>query len=127
MMWWPGVLVVVVALIVFGWWGHGWWCMRRNGCPIWRQIDTGEWVRKLTDKGWLTKNGNRHFPREDRERHPTTEIVTPRVLDEMKKSGDPWAEWRQAPPLDEGPKTGIPLQIKDTPTTGVANPKRRVP
>ncbi|MGO9663642.1 MAG: hypothetical protein ACLP66_10070, partial [Polyangia bacterium] len=69
-------------------------------------LDNGEWVRKLTNTGWLTKNGTRHYPRKDRERHPTTKVVTPQELDEAAKSG-------------------VPFKAEDTPTTGMHNPTRR--
>ena len=107
-MWWSGALVVAFGLVAFGWRAHLWYCQRRNGCPIWRQLDTGEWVNRLTSAGWLTKNGKRHFPREERERHPTTEVATPQILDEQRRAG-------------------VPSRLDDTPTTDLTNAKRRTP
>ena len=112
MIWGCGIAVIAVAIFIGGWRAHLSFCMRRNGCPIYRQLDTGEWVNRLASEGWHTKNGKRHFPREERETHPTTEVATPQTL---------------AKALDENNKTGIPLPNTNGVTTDVANPKRRRP
>ena len=97
-----GLFIVGLAV---GWGLHLWYCQRRNGCPLWRQLDTGEWVRRLAASGWRTKNGVRHYPRPDHERHPSGAVPIEA--------------------LDETARSGVPSRLTDTPTTGVANPKRK--
>ena len=96
-------IALLIVGIVLGWYAHLWYCQRRHGCPLWRQLDTGEWVKRLAVSGWRTKNGVRHHLRPEPERHPT-----------------PPAE-----ALDNGATAAVPSQIKDTPATGVANPRRK--
>ena len=108
MTWWPGALVVAFGLVMLGWRAHRWSCMRRNGCPEWLEERAKDWDVKATLNGWhrrRKKSGG----------------------GEAKTTGDPWQHWVPSPPLDEEPKTGVPLQIEPTPTTGVANPRRKVP
>ena len=110
MIWGCGIAVIAVAIFIGGWRAHLSFCMRRNGCPIYRQLDTGEWVSRMSSEGWTTRNGKRHFPREDRERHPTAEMVTPQLLDKARKSG-------------------VPYEKRETPTaeTDLNSPRRRTP
>ena len=88
---------------VLGWYTHEWFCMRRNGCPIWIRDDAAKWSKKLKAEGWRTKNGRQHHARVRAER-PTTEIAT---LDNLREAG-------------------APSERVDTPTTGVV-PRRKTP
>ena len=106
MTWWPGALVVAFGLVMLGWRAHRWSCMRRNGCPEWLEERAKDWDVKATLNGWHRRRKKSSGG-------------------EAKTTGDPWAEWHQAPPLDDEPKTGIPSKRMETPITGVANPKRK--
>ena len=101
---WLALASGIAGGLVLGWCAHEWFCMRRNGCLIWIRNDAAEWSKKLKAEGWRTKNGRQHHAREQ---HQTTQIATPQDL------------------LDGMNGEGVPLQRQDTPSTGVANPKRR--
>ena len=106
MTWWPGALVVAFGLVVLGWRGHRWWCMRRNGCPEWLEERAKEWDVKHELNGWhrrRKKSGG----------------------GEAKTTGDPWQHWVPAPPLDGEPKTGVPLPNTNGVTTKVTNTRRK--
>ena len=89
------LLVVGPSAFVLGWLAHGWICMRRNACILWRRLDAREWTEKLKDD-YL--NGRY-------ERHPSGAVPIET--------------------LDETARSGVPSRLTDTPTTGVANPKRK--
>ena len=94
-------LLGVAVAAALAWWARGWWCRRANpNCPVWAQ------ERKLIWKAKLRKQ----YPNGSHERHPTP-APTPGAV--------PMAA------LDNSSRAGIPSRIKDTPTTGVANPKRK--
>ena len=61
---WLALASGIAGGLVLGWYAHEWFCMRRHGCPLWVQADTGEWVRRLKTEGWRTKNGRRHHLRD---------------------------------------------------------------
>ena len=96
-------IALLIVGIVLGWYAHLCYCQRRHGCPLWRQLDTGEWAKRLAVSGWRTKNGVRHHLRPEPERHPT-----------------PPAE-----ALDGRREEGVPLPNTNGVETKPANPKRR--
>ena len=98
MTWWPGALVVAFGLVVLGWRSHRWWCMRRNGCPEWLEERAKDWDAKAELNGWKKRK------------------VVP---------DEAWRKWAPAPPLDGENGKGVPSKIENTPTTGVANTKRK--
>ena len=106
MTWWPGALVIAAAIFLAGWRAHLWWCKRRPGCPAWLEERAKEWNVKRELNGWHRRRKKNSGG-------------------EAKTTGDPWAEWCPAPPIDDKPKTGIPSERMETPITGVANPKRK--
>ena len=40
-------VVLVAGGATLGFLVHRWWCMRRNGCPIWGERKTQEWEKWL--------------------------------------------------------------------------------
>ena len=40
-------VVLVAGGATLGWVAHRWWCMRRNGCSIWRLRETQTWEDSL--------------------------------------------------------------------------------
>ena len=99
MMYWPGIFVIAVAIFIGGWLSHLWYCKRRNSCPLWQRDSEEAWLRELAKK------------------YPAGRVasIPPEV----------WSMWRPAPALDETERAGVPSQIEPTPTTGIANDKRR--
>jgi hypothetical protein len=93
-------LVAGAGFAVLGWYAHAWDCRRMNPhCPVWQREREAVWKAE-----W-----RRQHPATRAERHGTTELVIPKDL------------------LDSLPEAGAPLPIESTPTTGVANPRRKVP
>lgn len=59
-------VVLVAGGATLGFLVHRWWCMRRNGCPIWGERKTQEWEK------WL----ERRYPTGRFARRPSTEVAT---------------------------------------------------
>jgi hypothetical protein len=96
-------LVSGAGFAILGWWARGWHCKQANtACPVWQQERKLIWKAKLR-KQYPEKPERHHLQR------ITTQIATPKDL------------------LDSVPEAGAPLPIEPTPTTGVANPRRKVP
>jgi hypothetical protein len=92
-------LILALALALVGGCSLGWWA---RGWWCQRMNPTcpvWQQERKRAWKAWLRNR----YPNGSRERHPT-----------------PPAEV-----LDNGATAAVPSQIKDTPATGVANPRRK--
>ena len=73
------LLVVGPSAFVLGWLAHGWICMRRNACILWRRLDAREWTEKLKDD-YL--NGRY-------ERPSSGAVPIEAALDEAARSGVP--------------------------------------
>ena len=100
-------LLGVAVAAALAWWARGWWCRRANpNCPVWAQ------ERKLIWKAKLRKQ----YPNGSHERRPTP---APTPAPAPTPGAVPMAR------LDNEWRAGIPSQRMDTPTTGVANPKRK--
>ena len=75
MTWWIILLcgaAMAVGLLLLGWAGHRWWCMRRMGCPVWVEENAKNWDAKEELNGWRWSDRNKHRgQRGPAERHPT--------------------------------------------------------
>ena len=80
-------VVLVAGGATLGFLVHRWWCMRRNGCPIWGERKTQEWEK------WL----ERRYPTGRFARRPSTEVATVQVLadvvDKQSRKGAPSKRW----------------------------------
>jgi hypothetical protein len=95
------VLAIFVGAFALGWRASAWYCQQATpSCPRWRPQWLAMWIAGL----------KKHYPNGSHERHPTP-VPTPGAVPMARLDN----EWR----------AGIPSQRMDTPTTGVANPKRK--
>ena len=97
-----------VALLV--WWARGWWCRLKNPkCPERAPAVAAAWHPRDEARAWRAAHPNGLSGERHHLQRITTQIATPKDL------------------LDSLPEAGAPLPIEPTPTTGVANPRRKVP